>query len=208
MQECLRSGEPCRTVHVHESAAGPEHEEVTVHPVLDGSGRVEALLEVIAPSRLGAEALGSGGKRLVGRSPAFTRMLELIRRVAPADTTALLLGESGTGKELVALALHGLSPRSARSFVPVECSGISETLFESELFGHERGAFTGAVQRKMGLVEAAEGGTLFLDEVGDIPLAQQVKLLRLIETGVYRRVGSVEPRRAHSVGGGRRIGGW
>jgi DNA-binding NtrC family response regulator len=123
-------------------------------------------------------------------------MLEMVRRVAPSHTTALLLGESGTGKELVALALHKLSPQANRPFVPVECSGLSESLFESELFGHEKGAFTGAAQRKMGLVEAAEGGTLFLDEVGDIPLSQQIKLLRLLEAGIYRRVGSIEQRRA------------
>ena len=193
--ECLRSGETCRTLHVHQTRSGPVHEEVTTSPVLDDAGRPVALLEAMTP--VGFDALNGRRKRLVGRSPGFNRMLELIRRVAPASTTALLLGESGTGKELAALALHELSPRSARSFVPVECSGISEALFESELFGHERGSFTGAVQRKTGLVEAAEGGTLFLDEVGDIPLSQQVKLLRLIETGVYRRVGSVEQRRAH-----------
>lgn len=107
-------------------------------------------------------------------------------------TPGLLLGESGTGKELAALALHRLSPRRDKPFVPVDCSGLTETLFESELFGHEKGAFTGANQRKIGLVEAAGGGTLFLDEVGDIPLALQVKLLRLLETGTYRRVGGIE----------------
>jgi DNA-binding NtrC family response regulator len=133
---------------------------------------------------------------MVGRSPAFNRMLELIRRVAPSRTAVLLQGESGTGKELAALAIHAASANPAGPFVPVECSGLSETLFESELFGHERGAFTGAVSRKPGLVEAAQGGTLFLDEVGDIPLTQQVKLLRLIETGTYRPVGSVASQKA------------
>jgi transcriptional regulator with PAS, ATPase and Fis domain len=103
----------------------------------------------------------------------------------------LLQGESGTGKELAARAIHDASLGADGPFVPVECSGLSETLFESELFGHERGAFTGAVARKPGLVEAAHGGTLFLDEVGDIPPGQQVKLLRLLETGTYRPVGSV-----------------
>jgi DNA-binding NtrC family response regulator len=134
---------------------------------------------------------------MVGRSRAFNRMVELINRVAPAETAALLQGESGTGKELVARAIHDNSPRSDKPFVVVECSGLTESLFESELFGHERGAFTGAHARKIGLVEAAEGGTLFLDEVGDVPLSLQVKLLRLLETGTYRRVGSVEPREAN-----------
>jgi transcriptional regulator with PAS, ATPase and Fis domain len=107
-----------------------------------------------------------------------------------------LLGESGTGKELVAQAIHQQSGREHGPFVVVECSGLTETLFESELFGYEKGAFTGASQRKIGLVESASGGTLFLDEVGDIPLSLQVKLLRLLETGTFRRVGGVETLRA------------
>jgi DNA-binding NtrC family response regulator len=121
-------------------------------------------------------------------------MLELVTRVASAPVTVLLLGESGSGKELVARSLHDMSPRADEPFVPVDCSGLAESLFESELFGHEKGAFTGAYGRKRGLVEASNRGTLFLDEVGDIPLSLQVKLLRLLETGVFRRVGSVEQR--------------
>jgi len=108
----------------------------------------------------------------------------------------LLLGESGTGKELAAQAVHALSPRRDKPFVPVDCSGMTESLFESELFGYEKGAFTGAGQRKTGLVETAAGGTLFLDELGDIPPHLQVKLLRLLETGAYRRVGGVDILRA------------
>ncbi len=123
-------------------------------------------------------------------------LLELVVRVAPSDATVLLHGESGTVKELVAQAIHDASTRAKRPFVVVDCSGLPETLFESELFGHERGAFTGATTRTPGLVEVASGGTLFLDEVGDIPLSMQVKLLRLIETGTYRRVGSTELRPA------------
>jgi transcriptional regulator with GAF, ATPase, and Fis domain len=123
-------------------------------------------------------------------------MMELVARVAPSDASVLLQGESGTGKELVANAIHQLSPRAKQPFVAVDCSGLPETLFESALFGHERGAFTGATTRTTGLVEAASGGTLFLDELGDIPLSIQVKLLRLLETGTYRRVGSPELRKA------------
>jgi transcriptional regulator with PAS, ATPase and Fis domain len=132
----------------------------------------------------------------VGCDPAFLEALGLIKRVAPTDTSVLLLGETGTGKEVMARALHDLSSRAARPFVVVDCPGLTETLFESELFGHERGAFTGAVTRKPGLVEAAAGGTLFIDELGDIPLQLQVKLLRLLETGVFRRVGGTEVLRA------------
>ena len=138
----------------------------------------------------------SDHRGLIGRSPAFQRMLEMIARVAPSDASVLLQGESGTGKELLATAVHEASRRAEGPFVVVDCSGLPETLFESEVFGHERGAFTGATARKPGLVEAASGGTLFLDEVGDIPLAMQVKLLRLLETGTYRRVGSTELCRA------------
>ena len=123
-------------------------------------------------------------------------MMEMIGRVAPSDAAVLLQGESGTGKELAANAIHQFSRRAERPYVAVDCSGLAETLFESELFGHERGAFTGATARKTGLIEAASGGTLFLDEVGDIPLSIQVKLLRLLETGTFRRVGSPELRQA------------
>ncbi len=133
---------------------------------------------------------------LVGHSPKFQYLHHLIRKVAPSQVSVLLLGESGTGKELVAHALHRASQRAHRPLVPVDCSSLPESLFESELFGHEKGAFTGATQARPGLVESAHGGTLFLDEVGDIPLAQQVKLLRLLETGTYRRIGSTELRHA------------
>ena len=104
----------------------------------------------------------------------------------------LLLGESGTGKELFATALHEASPRAQNPLVVVDCSGVAESLVESEFFGYEKGAFTGAITRKPGLVETAQGGTLFLDEIGDVPLPMQVKLLRLIETGMFRRVGGTE----------------
>jgi len=115
-----------------------------------------------------------------------------VLRVAPSDASVLLLGETGTGKELVAHAIHEASARADGPFVAVDCAGMTETLFESELFGYEKGAFTGATHRKQGLVEAASGGTLFLDEIGELPLSLQVKLLRLLETGTYRRVGGLD----------------
>jgi len=134
---------------------------------------------------------------LVGRSAPFNRVLAALQRVAPSMLPVLLLGESGTGKELFARAVHENSARATGPFVVVDCSGLTETLFESELFGHEKGAFTGATSRKPGLVDTAQGGTLFLDEIGDVPLSMQVKLLRLIESGTYRRVGSVETQHAN-----------
>lgn len=119
-----------------------------------------------------------------------------LQRAAPAQIPVLLQGESGTGKELFARAIHMGSPRANGPLVVVDCTGLTESLFESELFGYEKGAFTGANQRKIGLAEAAHGGTLFLDEIGEVPLAMQVKLLRLIESGSFRPVGSL--RTVHS----------
>jgi len=188
------SGEPNRVLHLHHTPRGEEHVDVELTPIHGASGRVEYFVERMMTVREASSfPVGSG---LVGKSPAFNRMLELVRRVAPSETTALLLGESGTGKELVAQAIHQQSGREHGPFVVVECSGLTETLFESELFGYEKGAFTGASQRKIGLIESSSGGTLFLDEVGDIPLNLQVKLLRLLETGTFRRVGGVETLRA------------
>jgi DNA-binding NtrC family response regulator len=179
-------------VHIHHTNEGREFEEVNTYPIHDDDGATKAFLEILRPARVAAAR--SSSYQLVGESPAFCNMLDLALRVARRDTSVLLLGESGTGKELVAKAIHDSSRRRDEKFVPVDCSGLSETLFESELFGHEKGSFTGATHRKIGLVEAANGGTLFLDEVGDIPLSLQVKLLRLVETGIYRRVGSSDLR--------------
>jgi transcriptional regulator with GAF, ATPase, and Fis domain len=121
----------------------------------------------------------------------------MIRRLAPHVRTALVTGETGTGKELVARALHRMGPRKDKRFVAVNCSAVVETLFESELFGHVRGAFTGATDNKPGLFELADGGTLFLDEIGELPMTVQAKLLRVLELGEVHRVGSLEPRRVN-----------
>ena len=126
---------------------------------------------------------------IVGRSAAFRRMLEVIERAAPTDSTVLVLGDTGAGKEMVAKLLHGRGPRRRRPFVTVECATLQENLLQSELFGHERGAFTGADRAKPGLFEVAQGGTLFLDEIGEVSLATQVKLLRALDTSTFRRVG-------------------
>ncbi|MDB4968828.1 MAG: two component, sigma54 specific, transcriptional regulator, Fis family [Myxococcales bacterium] len=129
--------------------------------------------------------------RLVGKSPPMQRMFELVRRVAPAKTSVLIAGESGTGKELVARALHHLSPRADRPFVAVNCGAIPDALLESELFGHVRGAFTGAHADKPGLFSAADGGTLLLDEIGELSPQMQVKLLRVLQERKVKRVGGV-----------------
>jgi two-component system response regulator HydG len=194
LRAALESGEPQRVLHVHHTPRGEEHVDVETRPVRDEQGRVIYFVETLRPVKIARAHPAEHG--LVGRTPPFRRVLELVQRVAPSETAVLLLGESGTGKEAVAEAIHAASHRAQSAFVAVECSGLTESLFESELFGHEKGSFTGAHNRKNGLVQAAQGGTLFLDEIGDIPLAQQVKLLRLLETGTYRRVGSVDPQQA------------
>jgi DNA-binding NtrC family response regulator len=139
------------------------------------------------PGEEGGEALGLG--RLVGQSRKMRDIFALTRQLAAVDTTVLITGESGTGKELIAEALHALGPRAQKPLVRVNCSALAPTLLESELFGHVRGAFTGAVKDSVGRFQAAQGGTLFLDEIGDIPQSVQIRLLRFLEQKEYERVG-------------------
>jgi formate hydrogenlyase transcriptional activator len=127
--------------------------------------------------------------QIIGTSPALTKVLALVQRVAPTESTVLITGETGTGKELIARAIHDRSTRRERPLVSINCGAISPSLVESELFGHEKGAFTGAIGRKIGRFELADGGTLFLDEIGDLPLDLQVKLLRVLQEGEFERVG-------------------
>src|SRR5260370_16501107 len=134
-------------------------------------------------------------EEIIGDSPALESVLAEVERVAPTDSTVLVLGETGTGKELIARAIHNTSPRCGRPFVKLNCAAIPFELLESELFGHEVGAFTGAVAQRVGRFEMADTGTLFLDEIGDLPLALQPKLLRVLQEQEFERLGSCPTHR-------------
>jgi DNA-binding NtrC family response regulator len=149
--------------------------------------------EVLAADTVTAQRLELCG--MIGRSAIMQDLFGLVRRIAPHARAALVLGETGAGKEGIARAIHLLGPRKSQPFVTVNCSAVVETLFESELFGHVRGAFTGATDHKAGLFEAADGGTIFLDEIGELPAGVQAKLLRVLDAGEVQRVGSVQAKK-------------
>jgi sigma-54 dependent transcriptional regulator, flagellar regulatory protein len=163
--------------------------------VLDFPLRYERLAEAVRRAPTPRVTQSAAPLRLVGSSTAMGRVNALIRQVSPFDSSVLVLGESGTGKEMVARAIHDCSPRRDKPFVAINCGAIPAELLESELFGHEKGAFTGAISTRKGRFEMAEGGTLFLDEIGDMSLPMQVKLLRVLQERMYERVGSNRTQR-------------
>jgi DNA-binding NtrC family response regulator len=167
----------------------PKHLEIVVRKALERRQLVES-------NRLLRDTLAARMPDIIGESPVIRRAVELAHKVAVTNSTALLLGESGTGKEVFAHAIHRWSSRKDRSFIIVNCVALSEQLLESELFGHEKGAFTGAHQTKKGKFEIAHGGTMFLDEIGDMPAALQAKLLRVLQDHTFERVGGTRPIRA------------
>lgn len=163
---------------------------VEIVELIDRQGGVRQLpIQMTNPGDVNSDF---GLRGLIGKSPEMQKVYSLARMVAPRDTTVLITGESGTGKDLVAQALHFLSPRHANPFVVINCAAIPEPLLEAELFGYVKGAFTGAVQSRVGRIHAAHKGTLFLDEIGDMPLALQSKMLRFLEQGEVQRLGSTE----------------
>jgi PAS domain S-box-containing protein len=195
---CVPNFEPEHFPLLLTDAGGQEHRlEMTLLPITDREGKVVGALasardvtELVELRRaLGRERSFRG---IIGRHPSMQQVFELIRQVAPTDMPVLIQGESGTGKELVAAAIHAESPRAGRPFVAIHCAALPEGLLESELFGHVRGAFTGAVRDRRGRLELAHGGTVFLDEVGELSQATQVKLLRVLQEKQFERVGAEE----------------
>ncbi|MFO7593946.1 MAG: sigma-54-dependent Fis family transcriptional regulator [Pseudomonadota bacterium] len=188
LETVFETAQATQVMHIHyDRNGGEEHVQLHSNPLFDNKGEVLYVGEYIYPvSKPNEESL------LIGRSRNMLRMTSLLQRVAPTQTSVLLLGESGVGKERVAQYLHEYSNRSAMPFVIVDCGTLGENLIESELFGHEKGAFTGANSRKKGLFEVADGGTLFIDEIGELPLSLQTKLLRILENGTFRRLGGTD----------------
>lgn len=194
MQQCMKTGRTSSVVHIHNTERGKTYCDILMKPIKDEDGITAGFLEIL--NRINYASAESHSNRMIGSSAPFKAMLTKINRAAKSEISALLHGETGTGKELVAKALHESSKRANKPFVIIECTGLNDNLFESELFGHEKGAFTGATQAKKGLIELAHGGTVFFDEIADVPLTMQVKLLRLLETQCYRTVGGIEQRKA------------
>jgi DNA-binding NtrC family response regulator len=162
-----------------------------VEPIIEGGKRIGTIVVLPDPSH-GKPQRPVQPEEIVGTSPALHAVLSRVSKVAPTNSTVLIAGETGTGKELIARAIHQRSQRAARAFVSLNCAAIPQSLITSELFGHEKGAFTGALQRRLGRFELAEGGTLFLDEVGDLPLETQIALLRVLQEREFERVGGTE----------------
>ena len=182
---------PHQVLHIHyDNNNEEEHVRIKGSPIFGMDGEMflgEAVFPIAKTDELGCDQ-----QRMLGTSPAFLACIEEMSGASASDVPILLNGESGVGKELAAKFIHNKSHRKAHPFISIDCTSISEGIFESELFGHERGAFTGCVGRRHGLIESAEHGTLFLDEIGEVPLALQGRLLRALETGYYRRLGGRE----------------
>jgi len=193
IQQCIKTNRTSSVVHIHNTERGNTYCDIIMKPVKDADGITTGFLEIL--DKIDFAAAESQANKMIGGSAPFKSMLTKINRAAKSEIAVLLHGETGTGKELVAKALHESSRRAEKPFVVIECTGLNENLFESELFGHEKGAFTGASYAKKGLIEIANGGTVFFDEIADVPLSMQVKLLRLLETQCYRTVGGIKQRK-------------
>lgn len=190
-QEVFRTGQIHEVIHTHfDSHNRPEHVRIKGHPI-KGANQKLYLGESVFPISV-SEDLRCEDLQMIGSSPAFLASLDQLSRAAESNAAILLLGESGVGKELAAQYIHKRSARRSQALIVLNCASIAVDMFEDELFGHERGAFTGCVGRKKGLFELADNGILFLDEIGDMPLFMQAKLLRVLESGEFRRIGGTE----------------
>ncbi|HED35308.1 MAG TPA: sigma-54-dependent Fis family transcriptional regulator, partial [Gammaproteobacteria bacterium] len=185
LEEVVQTGKPTSVMHIHCNCDHEEHVQLSAAPIFDDDGNVQYMGESIQPVRDEPE----NEQILLGKSKSALRLMSILYRVAPTASTVLLLGESGVGKDCAARYIHQNSSRANQDFVVVDCGVLGENMIESELFGHEKGSFTGAGSRKIGLFEAADKGTLFIDEIGELPLHLQTKLLRVLETGTIRRLG-------------------
>ena len=188
LEQVVESGQSTSVMHIHCTHGHEEHVQISAAPIHDNEGNVLYMGETIQP----IPSQTDEDQILVGRSNAILRLISILHRVAPTMSTVLILGESGVGKDCVARYIHHHSNRNLDPFVVVDCGSLGESLIESELFGYEKGAFTGADRRKVGLIESANHGTLFIDEIGELPLQLQTKLLRVLETGTIRRIGGTE----------------
>lgn len=196
LAKVMESNDRYEVLHIHfDQHNQPEHVRIKGHPILGADGTRYVGEEIIRLAR--ATELDCEDQKLIGRSMAFRHCIEGLSTAADSDVNILLVGESGVGKSLAASYIHNRSSRRGRALITVDCRTVNEALFESELFGHERGAFAGCIGRRRGLLDEADGGSLFLDEVGDLPLALQGRLLNAIETGHYRRVGGRELLKAN-----------
>lgn len=194
-QEVFRTGLMHEVVHTHfDSKNRPEHVRIKGHPIRGANQKLylgEAVFRIASSDEMECKDM-----QMVGNSPVFLACLDHLTRAAESDAAILLLGESGVGKELAAQYIHKRSARNKQPLIVLNCASIAVDMFEDELFGHERGAFTGCAGRKQGLFEMADKGILFLDEIGDMPLFMQAKLLRVLESGEFRRIGGTETLRA------------
>ncbi len=185
LETVMRTGKSTSVLHIHKHGDEEEQVQISASPIHNDHGEIHYMGEtmVTIPQEEKDPQL------LVGRTPAILRLINILHRVAPTSSTVFIEGESGVGKDCVANYIHHYSKRSNKAMIVVDCGAIGETLIESELFGYEKGAFTGALKQKTGLIESAHGGTLFIDEIGELSLDLQTKLLRVLESGTIRRIG-------------------